>query len=52
MSGFTWKFGNFLGLFDMGFPITALPNYTFSGNLPNFHVNPDMKIFESKLSKW
>ena len=20
--------------------------------LPNFHVNPDIKIFESKLSKW
>ena len=52
MSGFTLKFGNFLGSFDMGFPIMALPELHIFRKLTNFHVNPDKKIFESKLSKW
>ena len=28
MSGFTWKFGNFLGSFNMAFPITTYSKTT------------------------
>ena len=31
----------------IGKPISNEPR-----KLPNFHVNPDIKFFESKLSKW
>ena len=49
MSGFTCELGNFLKIGNamIGKPILNEPR-----KLPNFHVNPDVKNFESKLSKW
>ena len=37
---------------SFGYVVIEKPIFNEPRNLPNFHVNPDIKKFESKLSKW
>ena len=52
MSGFTRKLGNFLKMSSFGYVVIGKSILNEPRKLPNFHVNPDVKNFESKLSKW
>ena len=37
---------------SFGSAVIGKPTLDEPRKLPNFHVNPDIKNFESKLSKW
>ena len=52
VSGFTWKFGNFLKMCSFGYAMIGKPISDTPKKLPIFCVNPDIKNFESKHSKW
>ena len=52
MSGFTCKLGNFLKMCSFGNAVIGKHISNEPRKLPYFHVNPDIKNFESKLSKW
>ena len=52
MSGFTYKLGNFLKMCTFGYVVIGKPILNEPRKLPHYHVNPDIKNFEPKLSKW
>ena len=52
MSGFTFELGNFLKMCCFGNAMIGKPILNEPRKLPNSYVNPDIKIFEPKLSKW
>ena len=52
MSGFTWKLEDFLNMCSFGYVVIGKPILNKPRKLPNFHVNPGIKNFELKISKW
>ena len=52
MSGFTGKLGNLQKMCSFGYVVIEKSILNEPRKLANFHVNPDIKNFESKLSKW